>query len=135
MNLNEAIRSGNANALLQLLAEDPSRANELIEWGNEKKCFTHPLHYISDMLFNGTVQRGKELPLVDALIEAGANLNFNKDGKSETPLIGAGAKPEIRGLFGETALHWAALLGEARLAEKLIPGSDVNLKDEKYNSP
>jgi len=89
MNLNEAIRSGNANALLQLLAEDPSRANELIEWGNEKKCFTHPLHYISDMLFNGTMQRGKELPLVDALIEAGANLNFNKDGKSETPLVGA----------------------------------------------
>src|SRR5215471_7467689 len=138
MNLNEAIRSGDADALRQLLAEDPSRANELIEWGNEKKCFTHPLHYISDMLFNGTVQRGKELPLVDALIEAGANLNFNKDGKSETPLIGAaslgaeavglrlmeaGAKPEIRGLFGETALHWAALLGEARLAEKLIPGS------------
>jgi hypothetical protein len=134
----------------QFLAEDPSRANELIEWGNNKKCFTHPLHYISDMLFDGTLQRGKELPLVNALIEAGADLNFDRDGKSETPLVGAaslgaedvglrlldaGAKPEIRGLFGETALHWAALIGEDRLAAKLIARSDVNLKDEKYNSP
>jgi|SRR5215471_4208281 len=104
MNLNEAIRSGNANALLQLLAEDPSRANELIEWGNEKKCFTHPLHYISDMLFNGTMQRGKELPLVDALIEAGANLNFNKDGKSETPLVGA--EPRSRRRRAQIARGW-----------------------------
>jgi ankyrin repeat protein len=150
MNVNEAIRNGDAGALQQLLAEDPSRANELIEWGNQKKCFTHPLHYISDMLFNGTLQRGKELPLVDALIEAGADLNFDKDGKSETPLIGAaslgaedvglrlldaGARPEIRGIFGETALHWAALLGEDRLVTRLIQGSDINLKDEKYNSP
>jgi ankyrin repeat protein len=73
------------------------------------------------------LQRGKELPLVDALIEAGSDVNFNKDGKTETPLIGAaslgaddvglrlleaGAKSEVRGKFGETALYWAALLGE-----------------------
>ena len=150
MNVNEAIRNGDAGALRQLLAEYPSRANELIEWGNNKRCLTHPLHYISDMLFNGTLQRGEELALVNALIEAGADLNFDRDGKSETPLIGAaslgaedvglrlldaGAKPEIRGLFGETALHWAALIGEDRLAAKLIARSDVNLKDEKYNSP
>ena len=102
------------------------------------------------MLFAGTLQKGKELPLVDALIEAGCDLDFNKDGKSETPLIGAaslggeevglrlldaGARPEVRGLFGETALHWAALLGEDRLVARLIPGSDINLRDGKYNSP
>jgi hypothetical protein len=40
----------------------------------------------------------------------------------------------LRGLFGETALHWAAFLGEERLAERLIQGSDLNLKDEKYHS-
>ena len=72
------------------------------------------------MLFSGTLQKGNELPLVEALIQAGADLNFNKDGKSETPLIGAaslgaedvglrlldaGARPDLRGLFGETALH------------------------------
>jgi len=150
MNVNEAIRNGDAGALRQLLGEDPTRANELIEWGGKKKCFTHPLHYVSDVLFNGTLERDKELPLIEALIQAGANLNFQKDGKGDTPLIGAaslgaedvglrlleaGAKPEICGLFGKTALHWAALLGEDRLAAKLIAGSDVNLKDEKYNSP
>lgn len=93
------------------------------------------------MLFDGTLQRGKELPLVEALIQAGADLNFQRDRedgkKSDSPLIGAaglgaeevglmlldaGAKPELRGSFGETALHWAALLGEDRLAEKMIRG-------------
>src|SRR5260370_19437121 len=88
------------------------------------------------MLFSGTLQKGKDLPLVEALIKAGADLNFNKDGKSETPLIGAaslgaedvglrlldaGARPELQGLFGETALHWAALVGEDRLVAILIP--------------
>jgi uncharacterized protein len=81
-------------------------------------------------------------------------LNFHRDRedgkKSDSPLIGApslgaeevglrlleaGARPEVRGLFGETALHWAALLGEDRLAGRLISGSDLNLRDEKYKSP
>jgi hypothetical protein len=147
MDVRTAINNGDAAALRQLLSEDSSRANELICWG---KCQTHPLHYISDMLFDGTLQKGKELPLVDALVQAGADINFNKNGKSETPLIGAaslgaeevglrlldaGARPELRGLFGETALHWSALLGEDRLTSRLIEGSDVDLKDEKYGSP
>jgi hypothetical protein len=50
-------------------------------------------------------------------------------------LLDAGARPELRGLFGETALHWSALLGEDRLSARLIEGSDVDLKDEKYGSP
>ena len=147
MDVQAAIDNGDSAALRRLLSEDSSRANELIRWG---KCLTHPLHYISDMLFSGTLQKSKELPFLEALIQAGADLNFNKDSKSETPLIGAaslgaeevglrlldaGARTELRGLFGETALHWAALLGEDRLVARLIPGSDLNLKDEKYRSP
>lgn len=146
MGLKTAIDTADAAALRQLLSEDSSRVNELVSWG---RCLTHPLHYISDMLFNGTLEKGKELPLVEALIEAGADLNFQRDGKGDTPLIGAaslgaeevgirlvdaGANPLLRGLFGETALHWAAMLGEDRLVAKLIPESDLNLKDEKYNS-
>src|SRR5258708_233436 len=147
MDVKTAIRNGDADALQQLLLEDSSRANARVHWGN---CRTHPLHYVSDMLFEGTLQKGKELLLIDALIQAGADLNFERDGKPETPLIGAaslgaeevglrlldsGAKPDLRGLFGETALHWAALLGEDRLAARLIEGADLNLKDEKYKSP
>jgi len=150
MDVKTAIMNGDSEALGRLLAEDSSRANELIEWGNKKKCLTHPLHFISDMLFNGTLRKGMELPLVDALVQAGADLNYNKDGKGETALIGAaslgaeeigiklldaGAKPETLGMFGETALHWASMLGEDRLVARLIEGSDLNLKDQKYNSP
>ena len=147
MDVKAAIDTGDSAALRRLLSEDSSRANELIRWG---KCLTHPLHYVSDMLFGGTLQKGRDLPLVEALIQAGADLNFKKDGKSETPLIGAaslgaedlglrlldaGARPDLRGLFGETALHWAAMLGEDRLVGRLIPDSDLDLKDEKYSSP
>jgi hypothetical protein len=45
------------------------------------------------MLFEGALQRGKELPLVEALIQARADLNFQRDredgSKSGSPLIGA----------------------------------------------
>jgi hypothetical protein len=153
MDVKEAIRTGDAEALRRLLTEDASRANALIRWGKNGCVLTHPLHFVSDMLFAGTLQKGNELPVIEVLIQAGADLNFQRDRedgkKSDTPLIGAaslaaeevglrlleaGARPELRGLFGETALHWAAMLGEDRLAGRLIAGSDLDLKDEKYNS-
>lgn len=150
MDVKTAIRNGDAEALRSLLTEDASRANALIRWGENDRNLTHPLHYVSDMLFKETLESPMALPLVDALICAGADLNFQNDGKGDTPLIGAasllaeevglrlldaGANARLRGLFGETALHWAAMLGEDRLADKLIEVSDLNLKDEKYNSP
>lgn len=157
MDVKTAIRNGNAAALRRLLSEEPSRANELIRWGDDKICLTHPLHYIFDVLFEGKLSKGAEIPLVDALIEAGADLNFQRDRddgkKSDTPLIGAaslgaedagirlldaGARPELRGLFGETPLHWAAMLGEDRLTARLIEDLEtdlLNLKDERYKSP
>jgi len=154
MDIKRAIETGDAAALRELLIASPTHANELIHWGEEKACFTHPLHFVSDMLFAGRLSKGKAIPLVDALLDAGAEIDFQRsreDGKKgETPLIGAaslgaedvglrllaaGAKPGVRGLFGETALHWAAMLGEDRLVAELIKGTDVNLKDDKYNSP
>jgi ankyrin repeat protein len=152
MDVKTAIRKGDADTLRHLLAEDTSRANALIRWGTNHCLLTHPLHYVSDMLFEGTLEKGKELALIDALIDARADVDFQRDGergKSDSPLIGAaslgaqdvglrlleaGASAQLRGMFGETALHWAALLGEDRLAQRLIEGSDVNLKDEKYQS-
>ena len=84
------------------------------------------------MLFENTLQKGRELPLLEVLIQAGANVDFQQNGKGGTPLIGAaslgaeevglklldaGAQAEIHGLFAETALHWAALLGAIRPPE------------------
>ena len=149
MDVKTAIETGDAAALRRLLADVPARADELIRWGKDCRIATHPLHYVSDMRFEGRLQSGKELPLMEALIQAGANVDFQRNGEGDTPLIGAaslgaeevglrllgaGAKPWLRGLFGETALHWAALLGEDRLAERLIENVDPNLKDEKYKS-
>ena len=76
------------------------------------------------MLFEGTLSQGKEIPLVDVLLDAGADVDFQRsreDGKKgDTPLIGAaslgaediglrllaaGANPTLRGLFSETPLH------------------------------
>ncbi len=146
MDIKTCIQTGDAVTLCLLLAEDPSRANALISWG---KCITHPLHYISDMIFNGTLARGKELPLVDALIQAGSEVDFTRNGQSETALIGAaslgaedvglrlleaGARPDIRGIFGEIALHWAAMLGEDRLVNRLASISEIDLPDAKYHS-
>jgi hypothetical protein len=150
VDVKEAIRTGDAAALRRLLAKDRSRANTLIRWGKNDSILTHPLHYVSDMLFEGVLATGKELALMEELIQAGADLDFQRTEKSDTPLIGAaslgaedvglrlveaGARPNLRGIFGETALHWAALLGEDRLAEKLIAGADLNLRDMRYNSP
>lgn len=149
MDVKTAIRNGDAVALTTLLAEDASRADALIRWADNDSVLTHPLHYVSDMLFEHTLKREAALPLIETLIEAGANLDFQRDGKGDTPLIGAaslasedvgirlvdaGASPKLRGIFGETALHWAALLGEERLAQRLIPVSDIDLKDTNYLS-
>jgi hypothetical protein len=85
MDMKTAIRNGDAEALRRLLAEDASQANALIHWGGFGCTVqTHPLHFVSDMLFKGKLEMGKELPLIDALIEAGADLDFQRpreDGK------------------------------------------------------
>jgi hypothetical protein len=149
MNVKTAICNGDGEELRRTLSADPAQANALVSWGENWRILTHPLHYVSDMLFNGVLPRGKELPLIDALLEAGADVDFRKEGKDETPLIGAaslgaedvairlldaGAQPHLRGEGGETALHWAALFGEHRLAQRLIEGADLELEDVRYHS-
>ena len=66
-----AIETGDVAGLQSLLAEDAARANALISWGKDDSNLTHPLHYVCDMLFVGTLEKGKELPLIEALIRAG----------------------------------------------------------------
>jgi hypothetical protein len=149
MNVKTAICNGDAEELRRTLSTEPAQANALVSWGENCRILTHPLHYVSDMLFNGVLPKGKELPLIDALLAAGADVDFRKESKDETPLIGAaslgaedvairlldaGAQPHLRGEGGETALHWAALFGEHRLAQRLIEGADLELEDARYHS-
>ena len=149
MDIKTAIETGDGLALRSLLTDDPSGANRLIKWGKKCEIRTHPLHYVSDMLFDGTLEPGKAVPLIDAIMSAGGDCNHQAS-NGETPLIGAaslaaedvglrlldaGARPDLRGAIKETALHWSAHLGLARLSARLITeGSDVNLKDTRYNS-
>jgi hypothetical protein len=149
MAVKAAIETADVGALRRALTQDPTRANTEIVWGEKCELRTHPLHYVSDMIFAGTLDRTKAGPLVDALIAAGANVNFEQPGHGESPLIGAaslfaedvglqlldaGAEPDHRGLFRETALHWAAHLALDRLVSALIArGASVNLRDERYN--
>jgi uncharacterized protein len=145
-----AIDAGDAKLLRDLLAADRTRANAPIQWGRNDCISTHPLHYVSDAIFEGVLDRTKAVALVDALIEAGSDVNFHKPGDRETPLMGAaslgveevgvrlldgGAAVDIRGLFDETPLHWAANMGLHRLVQRMIErGADVNAEDRKYRS-
>lgn len=150
MDVRTALRTADVARLRQILAADPSQANALIAYGdNSQKRTHHPLHYVSDLVFNGVLAKGTEMPLVEALLEAGSDPDFGKGDRRETNLIGAaslgaediglrlldaGADPHARGNGGETALHWAALFGELRLVERLIDGADLELEDDQYHS-
>jgi hypothetical protein len=141
-----AIQRGDAELLRRLLAEDPSRANTQIRWGENDGLQTPPLHFVSDMIWDGTLAFGREIPIVDALIAAGADLNAQNGSPLNAAaslgaenvgirLLEAGARADLLGLFGETALHWAAHLGASGLVDRLVQAcSPLDLSDRKYNS-
>jgi len=55
MDMKTAIRRGRCGHRSVLLAEDVSYANALILPGKNRCVHTHPLHFVSDMLFEGTL--------------------------------------------------------------------------------
>jgi len=147
MDVKTSIESGDSIALRRLLTERPARANEIIRRGPNEKNACCPLHYVCDVVFQGTLASGREMPLVEALIEAGADVDFHNGDPLNAAasllaedvgirLLEAGARPELVGpIFGETALHWAANTGLARLVDRLIEkGAPLALKDKKYGA-
>lgn len=149
MDIKTAIEDGNTVALQAILDGQPDMANQLIVWGKNSEIRTHPLHYVSDMLFAGILKGTDGTDLIDILLAAGAVCNHQAP-NGETALIGAaslsaeavglrlldaGALPDLRGAFQETALHWASFVGLRRLCEGLIQkGADVNVRDARYES-
>lgn len=144
MSLKEAIEAGDVQAV-----SGSGAVNELIVWGKQNELKTHPLHYVSDLVMAGRLGPGLAVQLIDALIVAGADVNYQAD-NGETALIGAaslnaeevglrlieaGARIDLRGGFEETALHWAAFCGlEKLVAELLRRGGDRDLKDARYDA-
>lgn len=111
--IKKAIGNGDCDTLRRLLNEDPSLAQEPIEWGGLiNKCRSEPLHYLSDGPFHGLWNHGKQAEMARIFLEAGAPVN---------------GLPES----GETPLHGAASLDRADVAEVLIEfGADLEVRAE-----
>jgi len=146
MHVKTAIEGGDVAALQRLLAANPGFVNTTIRWGKNDEILTQPLHFVCDKVFDGTLPAERAVLLARALIEAGADIdNQNGDPLNAAASLGAtgvglllldaGARPDLRGLFGETALHWAAITGNAVLVQHLLEkGAPVDVKDEKYQA-
>lgn len=148
VDIKAAIESGEAEGLRLLLSANPACADQAIEWGERGKNRAHPLHYVCDMIFEGTLSETGGLALVELLLDAGADVDFQVNEKSDSPLIGAaslhaegvgsrlvaaGARVELTGFFGETALHWAAHEGLERLVGVLIEaGAPLDVHDTNW---
>lgn len=146
MDTKAAIENGEVVALQELLTADPGLANTPIRWGKNDEILTQPLHFVCDKVFDGTLSGERAALLARTLIEAGADINHqNGDplnaaaslGATEVGLLllEAGARPDLRGLLGETALHWAATIGNALLVQRLLErGAPVDARDKKWNA-
>lgn len=149
LTIKSAIDAADATALRGLLAASPDLANAPVVWGIRGHLRTHPLHYICDRCFDGSIAKDAALPLADALLAAGAGCNGNIE-DNETPLHGAaslgvedvglrlleaGADPNRIGSTGETPLHWAAHLGLTRLVQAMLTaGARTDILDHRYKA-
>jgi uncharacterized protein len=147
MTIQTAIDAGDVEGLNLALASFPTSANELISLGAGGKNVTHPLHYVSDKVFENAISEKVALRLVDALLKAGSNVNHKQNetalhaaaslGTEEIGLrlVDAGASPDVLGSFGETPLHWAAHQGQARLVARLLAaGAKTDIEDTRYRA-
>lgn len=145
--LTQHLDTQNSRGLAGLLRQQPHLTNAPVVEGDHAP---HPIHAICDRVFDGRMQEPDGLALVNVLIAAGADVDAVYPGNGDTLLISAislscpaiahrlldkGANPDPRGMFGATALHWAAIMGMPDLVKRLIDhGVDVQLRDTQYQS-
>ena len=133
------------NGLRKALAENPELANTGIPLSEEDPRTAHPLHRISDGVFNKTFTQEQGVEIAKVLLEYGADVNggVTTVGK-DTPLTAAcslyadqvaiflierGANIHHRGLYGGTALHWAAWTGRDKVVDRLIrEGAEIHIR-------
>ncbi|WP_430430670.1 ankyrin repeat domain-containing protein [Oceanicaulis sp.] len=143
----ECLETQDASALSHLLGRLPHLTNAPV---NDGRHTPHPLHAICDRVFDARLTEQQGLAFANALISAGADLDAVHPGNGDTLLISAislscpsiahrlldkGANPDPRGLFGATALHWAAIMGMADLVKRLMDhGVYIYLRDAQYSA-
>ncbi|WP_375548253.1 ankyrin repeat domain-containing protein [Oceanicaulis alexandrii] len=143
----ECLETQDAIALSHLLGRLPHLTNAPV---NDGRHTPHPLHAICDRVFDARLTEQQGLAFANALISAGADLDAVHPGNGDTLLISAislscpsiahrlldkGANPDPRGLFGATALHWAAIMGMADLVKRLMDhGVYIYLRDAQYSA-
>ena len=141
-------------AIRQLLAGNPSLANEGITIPYDHKCTSkaHPLHRICDAVFAKKITEEEAIEMAKIFLDFGANIDGDTIKKNnDTPLLAAASlHAEQVGIFyidnganihypdqhdGATALHWAAFCGRDKLVERLIrEKAIVNQRDTSYNA-
>jgi ankyrin repeat protein len=143
----ECLEAQDATALSQLLGRLPHLTNAPVIEGDETP---HPIHAICNRVFDGRLSDSQGLAFANALISAGADLDAIHPANGDSLLISAislscpsiahrlldkGANPDPRGLFGATALHWAAIMGMADLVKRLMDhGVYIYLRDAQYSA-
>ncbi len=146
----QAIHSGAAEELRRLLREDPALTHADVGYGDGSSNTAPPLHLVCDAVFRKLISEEQALALTDVLLDAKVDLEhrFAKSGDSylisaaslgvETVgirMVEQGADVSRVGLFGATALHWAAFMGLDRMAHALLAaGSDLELRDQEHQS-
>lgn len=149
MNVAEAIAAGDPEGLAACLAADSTAANASIVWGKNDKNLTAPLHFVSDLVFDGRLANGTEGRIAQVLIDHGADVNGPEG--SESPLLGAtslgatrvanvllnaGADIHRTSIFDATAVHWAAYMGTPDIVAALIGrGADIERRCEFKSTP
>lgn len=107
------------------------------------------LHALCHHVFEQTISQDDALPMAQALLDHGADPNevFAQNGDSvlisavslscdaiANLLLDRGADAAHRGVFGSTAIHWAAIMGMPNMTNRLIPVSDLELEDLQYQA-
>lgn len=127
----------------EALTKNPALANEGIACFDTNPAKAHPLHRISDGVFNNLYSDEDGVEMAKIFLEFGADINGGKlVEKKDTPLLAAaslhaeklgafyidqGADIHHGGCHGGTALHWAAWVGRDKLVKKLIEaGAEIN---------
>ena len=144
-----AIEAADVDGLRAQVVRDPALADADVTWGEGGKNVVPPLHFVCDAVFRGLATQDQALAMADVLLNAGVDPErpYAKSGDSfliaaaslgaesvGLRLVEDGVDITRRGLFGATALHWAAMMGLDRLSRALVEcGAELELVDTRYD--